>query len=563
MDTNINIPKKEIAPGVFSTGGTATMPTVNPIKGQTNVITPQSLQPQTPIQLPQTPEITTPPQPTPNLASPYLEELKLNESEQKAQQYQTAGIDQLIKDTLALEGEAQTRSEEMAKAGVGTLKQDLQNINSQILKKQAEVQQDDITLVANMRAEERRDTLLPFAEMGKAKLAGDAAIMRALKNAEIGVLNATAIAKQGDIALAQQTAEEAVAVKYAPYKARIERYDTIVKAIEPYLSSAEKKEVAKQQFKGQMALKEIEKAEENEKAIQKMIVEATPNAPANIIANAKAIADKGGSSLEVAQALGQYGGDYLGNKVKLASIARDNASIRKTNAEIDKINKEIKAMETPISTTNLPNTPNGIAQRLMASAQNDKQLDATERQQLTKARTVLSQLELLQENISKQNKTGFIKGKVGNFLEKFGLDTDVGVINAQLQAITPNLARGVYGEVGVLTDNDIRLYRTTLPRLDRQEDQNDAILALTMKTVQKAIENTLTGASNSGIDVSGWTQDYIAVTRKINEIEDRIGVSKQAVNQIIREDANTAQAIKELYQAGLTDGEILDALNAR
>lgn len=347
MDTNINIPKKEIAPGVFSTGGTATMPTVNPINNQSNVITPQSLAPVTPIPLPQTPVVTTPQQIT-NMASPFLEELKLNEQEQKAQQFQTAGIDQLIRDTIALEGEGQTRAEEFAKAGVNTLKQDLQNINSQILKKQAEVQQDDITLVANMRAEERRDTLLPFAEMGKAKLAGDAMIVRALKNAEIGVLNATALAKQGDIALAIQTAEEAVATKYAPYKASIERYDTIIKALEPYLTSAEKKEANKQQFKGQMAMREIEKAEENEKAISKMIIDATPNAPADIIANAKKISENGGSTLEVAQALGKYGGDYLKTELLKAQIQTEKAQRSNYLANAEKTRTETGLLGQPV-----------------------------------------------------------------------------------------------------------------------------------------------------------------------------------------------------------------------
>ena len=548
MDTNINIPKKEIAPGVFSTGGVATMPT-------TNVITPEVLTPQTPIPLPQTPAITTPQQTT-NMASPFLEELKLNEQEQKAQQFQTAGIDQLIRDTIALEGEGQTRAEEFAKAGVNTLKQDLQNINSQILKKQAEAQQDDITLVANMRAEERRDTLLPFAEMGKAKLAGDAMIVRALKNAEIGVLNATALAKQGDIALAIQTAEEAVATKYAPYKARIERYDTIIKALEPYLTSADKKIAQKQQFKGQMAMREIEKAEENEKTIEKMLLDATPNAPANVIAKAKEIANKGGKAIDVATALGQYGGDYLGDKLKRLQIT-------KAGEEINKLRAEIKATTSPISTTNIPNTSTGFVQKLLLTAKNDKNLDTSERQQLSKMGMVISQLGALQSNLNKNNKTGVIKGRVNKLLGDLNLDKDITTINAQIQALIPNVARGIYGEVGVLTDADIANYKKTVANLTNSKDQNDAVLALTLKNALKSYENTLNTASNSGINVSGWAEDYLKINNQVKTIEDRIGVSKQAVNDLIIKDKNLAPVVKELYQNGLTDGEILDALNAR
>ena len=48
--------------------------------------------------------------------------------------------------------------------------------------KVAEVNQSDTDLIAKMRAEETRDTLLPFAQSSQQKLAGDAAIMRALSN---------------------------------------------------------------------------------------------------------------------------------------------------------------------------------------------------------------------------------------------------------------------------------------------------------------------------------------------------------------------------------------------
>lgn len=303
--------------------------------------------------------------------------------------------------------------------------------------------------------------------------------------------------------------------------------------------------------------KQVDREYEEQKTLQNDIkdlkLQALQNeAPASVItalSNAKTFD-------EAIKAAGKYGTDYLSNAIKKASLS-------KTNAEIDKIRADIKSTNTAIDTSSLPNTTNGVATKLMASAKNDKQLDATERQALSKARNVINQLDSLESNISKQNKTGWLKGKVGNFLEGFGLDTDVGVINAQLQAITPNLARGVYGEVGVLTDNDIKLYRTTLPRLDRPEDQNDAILALTLRTVAKSIENTLTGAANSGIDVSGWTQDYLAINKQIYDIEDRIGVSKEAVNEITKNSPDMLPAIKEMYSKGFSDGDILEALNAR
>ena len=293
-----------------------------------------------------------------------------------------------------------------------------------------------------------------------------------------------------------------------------------------------------------------------EKGNEMIINALSQGANSSSVEKAKQILSQGGSVVAVASSLGKYAGDFLGNEIKRASLA-------KTNAEIKKIASEIKSTGTVIDTTGLPNTTNGFITKLMASAKNEKDLDATERQSLSKARTVIGQLDSLQTNIAGQNKTGFIKGNVNNLLESVGLNSDVGTINAQLQAVVPNLARGTYGEVGVLTDNDIANYRKTLPRLDRPKDQNDAVLALTLKTVLNSIENTLSTASNSNINVSGWTQDYLKVKNQINAIEDRIGVTKEAVNNLILQDKTLVEPIKEMYKQGLTDGEILEALNGR
>jgi murein DD-endopeptidase MepM/ murein hydrolase activator NlpD len=323
-------------PNLIKAGATLKLPTQPKVEtpvSNPNLITPKALAPQPKIELPSAPVTAPVPSPSQNLITDMMAGYDLTQKEKEAKGFQDTGMEQYLKDIVGLQGEAKALAEEKEKAGVTTFRQDLQNLNSKILQKQAEINQDDVTLVANMRAEERRDTLLPFAQIGQAKLAGDAQIVRALKNAEIGVLNAQALAKQGDIALAQQTAEEAVAVKYAPYKERITAYENIVKALEPYLTSAEKKEAGKQTLKGQLAMKEIEKEEAKEKEISSMIIEATPNAPANIIINATNIANRGGSVLEVAQALGQYGGDYLKTELLKAQIQTEKAQKNKILAE--------------------------------------------------------------------------------------------------------------------------------------------------------------------------------------------------------------------------------------
>lgn len=237
-----------------------------------------------------------------------------------------------------LQGESATRTEEFAKAGVGNLKQELQSINSQILKKQAEIAQDDVKLVATMRSEERRDTLLPFAQSNQAKLAGDAAIMRALKTSEIGVLNATAIAKQGDIELAKETAEEAVAAKYAPYKELIGLYQAQLTALAPILTKDEKKQATEQTIRSNVALKEIEQKQKNDSDIATMIINATAQqAPASVITKAKNAA-KTGDKVAVAEALGVYSGDALDRAIKLKTLDKLGLEVAQKRAELDEAN---------------------------------------------------------------------------------------------------------------------------------------------------------------------------------------------------------------------------------
>jgi hypothetical protein len=322
-----------------------TNPNLQSLEGN-QAITPQALQPQPTAPLPSATPTPAPTQ-SQNLASDLIATFDLSQQEQKAVEKRDSGLDQYLADLTGLEGQAQALKEEQNKAGVNTFRQELNNINSQILKKQAEVNQDDIQLVANMRAEERRDTLLPFAQIGQAKLAGDAQIVRALKFAEIGVLNAQALAKQGDISLAQQTAEEAVAVKYAPYKDRITTYENTLKALEPYLTSAEKKQAALQQTKGQMIMREIEKEEAREKEVFATAFALQKNgAPMAIVEQAL----KAKTVQEIQQIKGVSGfllsqAERLDMSLKQAQIANTYAQMRERANAITKEEKEAQKLK--------------------------------------------------------------------------------------------------------------------------------------------------------------------------------------------------------------------------
>ena len=60
----------------------------------------------------------------------------------------------------------------------------------------------------------------------------------------------------------------------------------------------------------------------------------------------------------------------------------------------------------------------------------------------------------------------------------------------------------MYGEVGVLTDNDIANYQKTVPSLKSTADTNKLVLAMTMKAIQNGFKSQLQTEAASGRDVS-------------------------------------------------------------
>lgn len=320
-------------PDLIQTGGTLKLPTVsNPVISTSNVINSQALAPVPTVNIPTPAPVITPvvPQiPVNNIASEYLKSQDLTQNEKSAQTGQDSIVTKMLENIAGLSGESAYRTEKLNNSNLNTLKQDLQSINSQILTKQAEINKSDVELIANMRAEERRDTLLPFAQMGQAKLSGDAQILRALKTSEIGVLNALALGRQGDISLAKETIQEAVDSRYAPYREQNAIYKAQLEAIQPLLTSAEKKQATAQQFKLNQAMKEIDKVSELQtKVLQNAFSMEAPQSVINAISKGQSIEEitKAGQGYLKSKA------DILDEQLKRMQISKIGADIAKDSA---------------------------------------------------------------------------------------------------------------------------------------------------------------------------------------------------------------------------------------
>jgi len=343
---NITIPKKEIAPGVFTTGGTATMPN--------NVITPQNLAPETPTQLSKTqPDTTNYGGVIGGVGESIANDLnfltgKVNTQEQNLAQGQN-DISSLIRN---ISGQGNELLAEQDRQGVNTetekynsLQQTLLDLQGQATSLNREAQAIPLQVQAenkNQLATSQRTDVVTTERLRDNAL-------RALSIAQQSdIAFATATGSQIRLKAAQDKANQIVEMKYAPLKAELEIKKQNYEFNKDILERFDKKRAEALGIALKKEEREIEKAEENEKAIEKMLLDATPNAPANIIASANAVKQRGGSALEVAQALGKYGGDYLKTELLKQQIETEKAQRSKIYTDIAKTKRETGLLGQPV-----------------------------------------------------------------------------------------------------------------------------------------------------------------------------------------------------------------------
>ena len=149
------------------------------------------------------------------------------------------------------------------------------------------------------------------------------------------------------------------------------------------------------------------------------------------------------------------------------------------------------------------------------SGVNEKGLDVSARQQLGKALAVREQIAQLKAGgyIASVD-TGKVSAKMNKVAAWFNTkgSKDIAVLNGLLNTIIPNLARGIYGEIGVLTDKDIETYKGTFVGLSNDEFVNEVLYDVTKKFVNAQIESQLVDAARDGYDVSARTSQFGELT---------------------------------------------------
>lgn len=134
-----------------------------------------------------------------------------------------------------------------------------------------------------------------------------------------------------------------------------------------------------------------------------------------------------------------------------------------------------------------------------------KTLTQSENQMLGALNQAGSDLDNLDKIFKKLGKDwgGPVAGRAMN-AAGMGQNPDIVAVENAINAATPNLARGVFREVGVLTDEDIRRYKALLPTAY----DTDAVRSVKMKQLRERIEQgkkeTMDSLRKAGRDLSGF-----------------------------------------------------------
>ena len=221
----------------------------------------------------------------------------------------------------------------------------------------------------------------------------------------------------------------------------------------------------------------------------------------------------------------------VGGKTLSFVAPQDGEELRKENlqADIEKVRGSVVSNVTiPGTITNTVATSGVMGSDvdpipgIIAATAGGRLLTQSEAEPFTNAKRVAAGLQDLQDTLANANTDPIL----GVFKRINPYNLEAATIDAAITQLVPQLARGTYGEVGVLTDADVARYSDTLPNLTSTADQNKAIMALTLRKVRSGFVSQLESMAAAGRDVSGFAGIYSDFNQQISSLEDEIGVGQ-------------------------------------
>lgn len=145
-----------------------------------------------------------------------------------------------------------------------------------------------------------------------------------------------------------------------------------------------------------------------------------------------------------------------------------------------------------------------------------KALPATQASDLAQAAGVKTDVEKLYSMLQSLPGTGPISGRLQGLNPYHPQRV---AIDAQITRIIPGLARGIFQEVGVLTDQDMERYRQTLANPNMTDEQIELLHNDTLSKIDQSIGTTIDTFSSLGYDLGKFT-DTLPITEPSDGLSD-------------------------------------------
>ena len=173
---------------------------------------------------------------------------------------------------------------------------------------------------------------------------------------------------------------------------------------------------------------------------------------------------------------------------------------------------------------------------------------------VNRAQATLSDLAKQLEKV--QSKMGPISG---NLLKRNPYDEDVQLLQNYMTALIPTIARGVYGEVGVLTQADIDNYSKLIPNITQSPSLAKSTLEFLSKDIERAKNNKFDIWESTNYDVEGLRK--FVKTKPSNEenLSDQAAALAKLLSTLPKGSPEEAKARQDLI---VIRGKIVEANNA-
>lgn len=419
-----------------------------------------------------------------------------------------------IQDLFTKKGEAtagQATLEEQA--GITKERTALNDINTRIADQNVQIRQEVDRLRATPMSEAQRNVELNNVQDTYGRRLADLAILKS--------------AAQGNIEGIQQDADRKTKLLLAPIEDALTYYKEFGLA---NVDNLNKKEQAQLAFLTNNLEKQKEAVKDLQTAKAQMIAEVSKNGGGTDQSVINAI-----NNASDVTSIAQAGSKYIGRQDYLNAVLDrqyKNAQIGKINAEAAK-DRAAGLVDAKMATLEV-GSPEYNKALIVNSAKNKDGLAQDQRQKIAQSKQALSGLETLNKlaegkNVASSDTkaifgegTGVIQGRLRTLASQLGGDTNAATINATIQGLIPTVARGIYGEVGVLTDADIANYKKTVGGINTPEDANRAVRYLLTDTLEKTYSNTIIDAARNQQNVSGFVDDYNSILSRTNKLKSEL-----------------------------------------